>query len=180
MNNNSNISEISAFRLCNTCSACQDVCSKQAITYEETIGGYYVSSVDKNLCVKCGTCISVCPGTGFNEHLLNSLPDDPFVGNALGAFVGKAQDKVIYRNSQSGGLVSALLTFGLEQLGLTGALTVAMVAGSPPQPTPKIARTKTEIIQSQKLKYCPIPLLCILDQLEQSDGPMAVVGLLHT
>jgi len=91
------------------------------------------------------------------------LPDDLFIGNALRDFVGKAQDKVIYRNSQSGGLVSALLTFGLEQLGLTGALTVAMVAGSPPQRTPKIARTKTEILQSQKSRYCPIPLLCILD-----------------
>ena len=52
MNNNSNISEISAFRLCNTCGACQHVCSKQAITYEETVGGYYMPPVGENLCVK--------------------------------------------------------------------------------------------------------------------------------
>ena len=43
---------------------------------------------------------------------MNFLPDDLFIGNALRDFVGKAQDKVIYRNSQSDGLVSGLLTFG--------------------------------------------------------------------
>jgi ferredoxin len=117
MNNNSNISEISAFRLCNTCGACQHVCPKQAITCEETVGGYHMPFVDKNLCVECGLCISVCPGGGFNERLLHSLTEDPFAGNALSTFVDKAQDKAIYRNSQTGGYDLSSVFLGIYRSG---------------------------------------------------------------
>ncbi|MBM4401608.1 MAG: 4Fe-4S dicluster domain-containing protein, partial [Crenarchaeota archaeon] len=172
-----NISEIGALRLCNACGACKFVCPGRAITYEETIGGYLIPRVDEALCVECGLCTSVCPGAGLSPSVLDFLPADPFTGKAMASYVGKAQNEEIFNNSQSGGIVSALLSFALEHKGMHGALTVAMVPGKPPRPMPKFAQSTEEIIQAQKSKYCPVPLLSILDQAEKSDAPVAVVGV---
>ena len=104
------------------------------------------------------------------------MPDDPFAGNAIKAFVGKATDKQIFENSQSGGIVSALLVHALETGKITGAVTVSMLSGAPPRPVLKIAKTREEILGSQRSKYCPVPILGFLKDLKNHDGTLAVVG----
>lgn len=150
MNRQENISEIANLRLCNACGACQYVCPKQAIAYEETIGGYLLPSVDAELCVQCGLCASVCPGAGLSPQILDSLPADPFTGNAIATYVGKAQNEEIFNNSQSGGLISALLCCALDHMGMHGALTVVMEPDTPSRARPRFARSTEEIIRAQK------------------------------
>lgn len=172
-----NISHIASLRLCNSCGACQFVCPKQAIRYEETVGGYLIPRVDTDRCTECELCLSVCPGAGFGKSVLDALPEDPFTGTAIAAYVGKASDEGIFNNSQSGGLASALVCCALENKLMAGAITVAMVPGNPPRPKPHFAKSKDEILQAQKSKYCPVPLLSILDKLTGTEGPVALVGI---
>ena len=129
-----NISCVVADKLCNTCGACFAVCKAGAIEYKETVGGYYFPDVDNEACTECGLCFSVCPGVNFGQGLMKSMPKDPFAGVSLGAFVGKATDKKIYGNSQSGGIVSALLVHALESNFADAAVTVAMDWGNSPRP----------------------------------------------
>jgi coenzyme F420 hydrogenase subunit beta len=172
-----NISQVVSQKLCNTCGACFAVCSYNAIRYQETVGGYYFPVVNPEACTHCGLCFSVCPGINFSDRLFQRMPDDPFTGQALNAFVGKSTNKELFENSQSGGIVSALLVHAMESGRIKGAVTVSMEAGTPPRPVVRIARNRHEIYQSQKSKYCPVPLLCFFRDLEKEDGPMAVVGV---
>ncbi|MFW6011332.1 MAG: Coenzyme F420 hydrogenase/dehydrogenase, beta subunit C-terminal domain [Desulfosalsimonas sp.] len=176
MNERQNISPVASARLCNTCGACFGVCPTEAIHYQETLGGYYLPEVDEGTCIECGLCLEVCPGVHFGETLKSSLPKNPFAGCALKTCVGKATDKKLFENSQSGGIVSALLVHALKTGRISGAVTVTMQPGSPPRPVARIAKTAQEIQQAQKSKYCPVPVLGFLRELKDHDGPVAVVG----
>jgi coenzyme F420 hydrogenase subunit beta len=171
------VSEVANHKLCNTCGGCKWICPHHAIEFNETIGGYFFPKVSYELCTMCGLCVSICPGVGFCESLITAIPKDPFVGDSLGAFVGRANDEKIYQRSQSGGIVSALLASTLASDEISGATVVVMEAGMPPRAVVKIARDIEAIIGSQKSKYCPVPLLSILKEIEDSDKPIAVVGL---
>jgi coenzyme F420 hydrogenase subunit beta len=153
------------------------VCPTCAIQYRETVGGHYFPVIDKEACIDCGLCLSVCAGVHFSDELLKSIPEDPFAGNVLNAFVGKATDKEIYKNSQSGGIASALLVNALEAGRIKGAVTISMEPGSPCRPVVQYARDRQEICKAQKSKYCPVPLLQFIRDLNEDDGPVAVVGL---
>jgi coenzyme F420 hydrogenase subunit beta len=52
-----------------------------------------------------------------------------------------------------------------------------MAEGRPPRAVAKLARSAEEILHSQKSKYCPVPLLSILSDVEQLKQPIALVGL---
>lgn len=163
--------------LCNTCGACLGICPAEAIHYSETTGGYYLPVVDNSACTLCGLCRDVCPGNHFGESLLACMPDDPFAGKVKDASVGKAADKYFFDNSQSGGIVSALLVNELKAGRIKGAVTVTMQPGIPPRPKTRIAKSPAEIYRSQKSKYCPVPLLGFLRELKNMEGPIAVVGI---
>lgn len=171
-----NISTIASAKLCTTCGACFGLCSADAIHYEETVGGYYLPVVNEDACTHCGLCYEACPGVHFGETLISSMPKDPFAGHSIASYVGKATNKQLFNNSQSGGIVSALLVHALEKGRINGAVTVTMQSGSPPRPVAKIAKSSQEILQAQKSKYCPVPVLGFLRDLKSHEGPVAMVG----
>ena len=171
-----NISPIAAAKLCNTCGACFGVCPAEAIRYRETMGGYFFPEVNQESCISCGVCLEVCPGIHFGKTLLSSIPQDPFSGLAMDVFVGKATSPGLFDNSQSGGIVSALLVHALKKKQIKGAATVVMQWGNPPRPIAQIAGSSDEIFRAQKSKYCPVPLLGLLKDLKAHDGPIALVG----
>lgn len=164
-------------QLCHSCGACAAVCPHDAINFKETIGGYLPPIIDEESCTNCGLCYHVCPGIKLGKGLISEMPENPFEGNVLASYVGISRDQELFNNSQSGGVVSALLLHALETKIIQGALTMSMEAGTPP-PRPKIciARNKEDLLRSQKSKYCPVPLLSILSELEKADGKVALVG----
>ena len=114
---------------------------------------------------------------GLAPALVSRLPCDPFSGTALQTYVGKATDGDLYANSQSGGIVSALLSHALQAGKIGGAVTTVMVAGNPPRAKAMLAKSFEEIRQAQKSKYCPVPLLSIMGEIEEFEKPVAVVGV---
>lgn len=159
--------------LCCSCGACRVVCPENAILFEETSGGYCFPVINDELCTKCGKCLRSCAGI----ILAADLPDDPFAGEALGSWIGKAADDVVYEGSQSGGGVTAILLALMAEGKIEGAATVTMEAGTPPRPVVRIARTREEILAAQGSKYCPTPVLAALKDLSVESGPIALVGL---
>jgi coenzyme F420 hydrogenase subunit beta len=161
--------------MCNACGGCRWICPTRAVRLIETIGGYLLPEVDENLCNGCGLCLSICPGMGFGETLFAALPEDPFTGKIIKTLVGKTTDPEIYRNAQSGGAVTALLKSALQAGFIGNAVTVAM--GDMLRPTAVLSNSVEALRASQKSKYCPVPLLSVLDQIRNSPSPVAVVGL---
>ncbi len=77
---------------CTACSACYNICPRQAISMEENSEGFYMPRVDSNLCIECNLCEKVCPILNVNE-----------VDFAYTAYYGYSKDRAIQRSSSSGG-----------------------------------------------------------------------------
>ncbi len=171
--------------LCTGCGTCIALCPEEAIklTLNEE-KGIYVPELNEEKCNNCGICYEVCPGhevdfKHLNLEIFGKEPGDILMGNYLNCYIGHATDYDIRYNSASGGLVTQLLIFALEEGIIDGALVTRMKKDNPLEPEPFIARTREEIIEASKSKYCPVPANIALKKiLDSKEGEkFAVVGL---
>ena len=171
--------------LCTGCGTCIALCPKGAIELTRNENkGIYVPKVNEKECDNCGICFKVCPGhevdfKQLNLELFGKEPKDVLIGNYLNCYIGHSTDYDTRYNSSSGGLVTQLLIFALEEGIIDGALVTRMKKDNPLEPEPFIARTREEIIEASKSKYCPVPVnIALKEILESGEGmKFAVVGL---
>lgn len=116
-----NISFVPQNALCTACGACAAVCRENAVTIEENAAGYLAARIDAQKCVDCGLCRKVCPSVSENQTI--SDVSTVLRGSCLKSFIGHATDKAIRREGQSGGVVTALLLYLLENGKIDGAVT---------------------------------------------------------
>ena len=163
--------------LCHSCGSCFASCGDDSISYKTTVGGYLFPKINYDTCTNCGLCYDVCPGDHFTDYLKDQTKDDPFVGNIISSYVGRATDEVIYKNSQSGGAVTALLKSLLESGQISAAIVTSMNMNSPSYSEAKIVTTVEELISAQKSKYVPTNITSLMQKIEKTDGTIAMVGL---
>lgn len=171
------VSEVVQAGLCHSCGACQAVCPVDAIRFRESVGGQFYPAIDDELCTECGLCLTVCAGIASNSSLGDALPQDPFTGVCLESWVGRACDPAVYTGGQSGGVVSQILLDLLDSGEVDACAVVRMPAGNPPRPSAVLARGRQEILEAQKSKYCPVPVLEILREAKRKNWRIAMVGL---
>lgn len=185
MKNENTIISVVEDNLCTGCGTCVALCPNEAI--EMMINenkGIYVPELDESKCNNCGICFRICPGHEVDYEKLNfeifgKYPEDILIGNYIDCHMGHATDYDIRYNSASGGLITALLIFTLEEGIIDGALVTRMKKDQPLEPEPFIARTSKEIIEARGSKYCPVPAnIALRAILEADEGErFAVVGL---
>jgi len=171
--------------LCTGCGTCIAACPNDAIKLTLNKNkGTYIPELDEYKCHKCGLCYAICPGHGINLKELNleifgKEPEDSLIGNYFGIYLGHSTDCSIRYNSSSGGLITQILVFALEEGIINGALVTRMKKDNPLEPEPFIARTKEEIIEASKSKYCPVPANIALKEImcSKNGDKFAVVGL---
>ncbi len=144
--------------------------------------GRYLPQIDARHCTHCGLCYDVCPGPGLDfetlsTSLLGDIPENLALGRYLGSYIGHATDKKMRHDGASGGLVTALLVFALDDGLIDGALVTRMRPDKPLEPESFIASTKEEIVAAARSKYCPVAAGEALKTLLDSEGRFAVVGL---
>jgi coenzyme F420 hydrogenase subunit beta len=74
-------------------------------------------------------------------------------------------------------MITQLLVLALEEGIIDGALVTKMDKERPLEPHPFIARTREEILEASRSKYCPVPANVALREIMRKDGKYAVVGL---
>lgn len=181
----SEITEVTENGLCTGCGTCVGLCPQDAIKMvTDKSKEIYVPQLDKEKCNKCGVCVDVCPGHSVDFKQLNSdifgkEPGDILLGNYLHCYIGHATDYDVRYSAASGGLVSALLIFALEEGLIDGTLVTKMNIEHPLEPQTFIARSREEIISASKSKYCPVPAnIALREVLNAEEGKrFAVVGL---
>jgi coenzyme F420 hydrogenase subunit beta len=171
-----NIKHVVETKLCTSCGACSVACKFDAIFFRETVAGYFFPYIIESTCNNCGSCLSVCTGIHFSNNLRTKASEEPFTGPVIDSFVGKATNKFVYENSQSGGIVTAIAINALESNMADAMITVVMDWGNPARPKAVLARTKNDILLSQKSKYCPIPTLSVLKEVIGSNQRIVFVG----
>lgn len=87
---------------CCGCHACGDVCSHKAINYITDEEGFWYPEVNRELCVDCGLCNSVCPMLDSANANFVSRNHETVV------YAAYAKDKTIRLDSTSGGIFSML------------------------------------------------------------------------
>jgi coenzyme F420 hydrogenase subunit beta len=163
--------------LCHSCGSCFAACGHDCIEYKNTTGGYYFPVIDYNKCTECELCYKVCPGDHFLEPLKEKTPTDPFVGEIISTTVGKATNKKIFLNSQSGGVTTAILKYLLETKQIQAAIVTTMDMNSESYTKAKIVTTVEELISAQKSKYIPTSINELMPEVLKIDGTIAMVGL---
>ncbi|HAR87530.1 MAG TPA: coenzyme F420 hydrogenase, partial [Ruminococcaceae bacterium] len=91
---------------CCGCSACMNVCPKNAIHMEENKYGFVFPKIDENLCIKCGACKKVC---SYQKENNGVIPSNTYI------FVNKNKQQIM--KSASGGAFSGIATKVLEEDG---------------------------------------------------------------
>jgi coenzyme F420 hydrogenase subunit beta len=113
---------------------------------------------------------------------LFGVPDEATVRRYLGPFeacyLGYASREALRSRAASGGLVSAVLIYLLEQGVIQGALISRIVVREGRvEAEPFIARSREEILSGQSSIYIEFPLAHRFRELAQEEGHLAVVAL---
>ena len=105
--NNLNRINLSNEALCCGCMACAAACPQGAISKSENERGFIVPFIDDSKCINCGLCLKVCDFK--KEHDEQSNIDK--------AFSLVINDKIVLKNSTSGGAFTALSDIVLDERG---------------------------------------------------------------
>lgn len=82
---------------CCGCSACMNICPKNAITMKEDKLGFVYPDIDDTLCVECKLCKKVCAFQHINES-----------NSPLKVYAASRKDKDLIMKSASGGIFAVL------------------------------------------------------------------------
>ncbi|AKB38158.1 Coenzyme F420 hydrogenase subunit beta [Methanosarcina siciliae C2J] len=167
-----NISHIANNALCTACGACSGICPSNAIEIITNTAGYLVANLNNDLCIDCGKCAKICPSNPENKPSIET--DDIFHGVCLAGYVGYASDNTIRQKSQSGGIVTALLCYLLEQNKIEGAI-VNNLNLQTRRPQAVLALSESEIIDACGSYYTQSSVVKTI--LEHSDKNTAAVVL---
>jgi len=175
-----NIEYVVENNLCIGCGVCEAACQNEAIkVIFDVKSATPLPTINQEKCSKCQVCLNVCYGYKvdheLNFRIFGILPTS-VVGNLKRCYIGYANDQALRHSSTSGGVVTALLTYALEQGLIEGAIVTKMEAGNPPKAKAFVATTIDEICSAAGSKYCPVSIGECLRTLK--DGKKyAVVGL---
>jgi len=171
--------------LCTGCGLCVSLCPNNALKMDlNEKKGIYVPNLSNDICNQCGICYKICPGISVDYQTLNfelfgNENVNILIGNYINCYIGHINDYNIRYNSTSGGIVTQLLIFALEEGIIDGAIVTKMKSDNPLEPEPFIARTKEDIIEASKSKYCPVPVNVVIRKILNShdNEKFAIVGL---
>lgn len=179
-----NIESVVNNNLCTGCGICFSSCPSMAIRMEKDKMGYSprIDYAKCNNAKGCTVCFEVCPGhsvdiSKLSTELFLKNSKDVNIGQFKSCYTGYSTDYYVRYHSASGGVITQLLIFMLEQRLIKGALVTCMDKKNPLEPEVIVAKTKEEVIEARSSKYCPVPVGIGLKEIMSQEGKFAVVGL---
>jgi coenzyme F420 hydrogenase subunit beta len=98
------------------------------------------------------------------------------IGENISSYLAFSNDPELRHQASSGGTVTSLLDYALEERLIDGVIVTKMPKGKYPQPSAFVATTKKEIHSAMGSKYAPVSFASSLRALKKS-GKYWVVGL---
>jgi len=175
-----NIEKVVSDGLCTGCGMCAGICPIQCIVMQVSEGVFF-PNVNERLCTECHLCLDCCPGRFVNIRELSKLAQgaekDSTCKDFPECYVGHSTNERIRYNASSGGVATQLLVLALEQGQIDGAIVTRMKRDNPLEPETIVARTREEIVNASKSKYCPTATNEAVRSILKQKGRYAVVGL---
>lgn len=174
------IQDVVDWGLCTGCGACYYACEKGAVSLVNIQSIGIRPQFDSNACGSCVKCLSICPGYHVDGHMSDGLAprdeQDPDHEPALEIWRGHASDPEIRFKASSGGVLSALALFALEQEKMTMVLHTAMDETKPFANRTATSRTRAELLERAGSRYAPASPCDGLKSIEESAGPCVFIG----
>jgi coenzyme F420 hydrogenase subunit beta len=158
--------EVVETNLCTGCAACVMACPRDVLDYDhaETYHPFNVElSTAADDCVHgqrgCDICTRACPRfrdweVECDQALFGrARQPDEVTGVRRGVFLARAADPAVLEAGQDGGLVSALLLWGLASGRIEGALTSRLSATRTWDGEPFLATTREEVLEAAGSRY---------------------------
>ena len=158
--------EVVATNLCTGCAACVMACPRDVLEYDHT-ETYHPFNVELSTaaddCVHgqrgCDICTRACPRfrdweVDCDQALFGRAREpEEVTGIRRGVFLARAADPAVLAAGQDGGLVSALLVWGLETGRIEGALTSRLSSVRRWDGEPFLATTRSEVLEAAGSRY---------------------------
>jgi coenzyme F420 hydrogenase subunit beta len=175
------LSDVVDWGLCTGCGACHYACPENGITLVNIEGVGIRPRFNSEACAKCTKCLSICPGNSVDGDMatlgLSKAPESTYeFGYALEIWEGYANDPEIRHRGSSGGVLSALAVYCLEQENMSFALHSAMDERQPWLNTTVQSRTRGEVLARTGSRYAPAAPCEGLESIEKSDRPCVFIG----
>lgn len=151
--------------LCTGCAACVMACPRDVLDY--SMGDYYPVQIGEGMAVDecfhgdrgCDICTKACPRfrlweTELDEALFGrQRTPDEVAGIARSLLLVRARDDAVFTAGQDGGLVSALLIWGLENGRIDGALTSRFADDRPFDAVPTVVTDREGVLETAGSRY---------------------------
>jgi coenzyme F420 hydrogenase subunit beta len=158
--------EVVATNLCTGCAACVMACPRDVLEYDHT-ETYHPFNVELSTaaddCVHgqrgCDICTRACPRfrdweVECDQALFGRAREpEEVTGIRRGVFLARATDPAALAAGQDGGLVTALLVWGLETGRIEGALTSRLSSVRRWDGEPFLATTRSEVLEAAGSRY---------------------------
>jgi coenzyme F420 hydrogenase subunit beta len=158
--------EVVETNLCTGCAACVMACPRDVLEYDhaETYHPFNVElSTAADDCVHgqrgCDICTRACPRfrdweVEADQALFGRVRQpDEVTGVRRGVFLARATEPAVLEAGQDGGLVSALLLWGLDSGRIEGALTSRLSTTRTWDCEPFLATTRAEVLEAAGSRY---------------------------
>lgn len=166
--------------LCTRCGSCVGVCKEQAISIPDPLGDSLPEL--KGNCTNNGACYAGCSGKTvlwpkLNRQVFGQDSHDYLIGQTRAIYVGFARDEQVRQGGASGGIVSAISIYLLENRLVDGVVTLVDSQAEPYRAAPQIVTDRAGVLAAAQSRYSISPVNTIFQELRGRQGNFAYVGL---
>lgn len=175
------INGLTDWRLCVGCGACSFICPEHKIGLVDSVHEGIRPRAQDEKCGPCSLCLEVCPAWVNDHTALRSRPGAipdllPGFGPVLELYEGYARDPEIRHFGASGGAITALALFCLEQEKMYGVLHIGAAAEDPVRNRTRMSRCRAELLNCTGSRYSPASACDRLDLIESAPAPCVFIG----
>lgn len=176
------IDDVVRWRLCLGCGVCAPVCPHQNLRLVDIVQeGIRPEVINPSQCHGCRECMDVCPAYEADYRPHHSRPGImrellPAFGPVLEIWEGHASDPEIRFQGSSGGALTALALYCLEQEGMSGVLHIGQNRADPVRNQTRYSRTREELINHTGSRYAPASVCDHIDWVEDAESTSVVIG----
>ncbi len=168
-----NVSYLAENELCVGCGACYAICPSDAI--ELRLENVFIPKIMEEKCENCSLCLDVCPVLNWKKSQEISCAPQELLGEYVANYIGYAVEERTRYMGSSGGIITAILCFAIDEGLIDGAIvskpTSGLLSGV------FMAKNKEEINAAQGSKYFPVPMVSAIKDVIITPGRFAFVGL---
>ncbi len=174
--------------MCCGCGVCAYICPTKCITIDFNKNKEYKPFVNHNICINCGTCRLLCPddyrlyNKAYNQTYKGSkyYKKNELIGPFLEARVGFVNDLEKRLRSASGGILTALLTYLLDERIVDGVVVTQSIQNEIDRKLCEsvVVYSSSSLIDKTGSRYYPIEFSKVLNEIVSSIGKTyAIVGV---